>query len=59
VEGKGAMEGSHGGEPWVVAWLTEPVSAPTWSVGPDGYHFFLAFPVTRSVFLALLYYGRC
>jgi hypothetical protein len=53
------MEGSHGGEPWVVAWLTEPVSAPTWSVGPDGYHFFLAFPVTRSVFLALLYYGRC
>lgn len=34
VEGKGAMEGSHGGEPWVVAWLTasEPVSAPTWSV---------------------------
>jgi len=28
------MEGSHGGEPWVVAWLTEsePVSAPKWSV---------------------------
>jgi len=28
-------------------------------VGPDGYNFFLGFPVTRSVFLALLYYGRC
>jgi len=67
VEGKGAMEGSHGGEPWrgaVGRGMVDGVGASQRSevVGPDGYHFIgflLGFPVTRSVFLALLYYGRC